>query len=253
MAFALVVLTVALVAGRLAGGRVRALGRLPLRGGRLLAAAVALQAGAQVLAATAAEGSRAAVLPARGLLLAAFVVTGLVVAANARLPGAPLAGVGLALNALVVAANGGVMPVSARALEHLAARDDALLVSVVRDPLHEIADGHTRVPVVADVIPVPLPWRSHVASPGDLLLTAGLGLLVVEGMLLGRPGRPGAAASGRGRHRDPTQRSTCEDAPNRARPECAGGPGGEEVPQAARPRQAQGQPRQAAERLTPPR
>jgi uncharacterized Zn-binding protein involved in type VI secretion len=177
----LVVVAVALVVGRLAGGRVRALGRLPLRGGRVLAAAVALQVAAHVAARL---GD--AVVPARVLSLAAFACTGLVVAANVRLPGAPLAGLGLALNALFVGANGGLMPVTVRALEGAAPPDAGLVAAVVRDPLHDVADEDSRLLPLADVIPVPLPWRPVVASPGDLLLAAGLGLLVVEGMLVGR-------------------------------------------------------------------
>ncbi|MCW2606630.1 MAG: hypothetical protein JWO60_1323, partial [Frankiales bacterium] len=110
---------------------------------------------------------------------------------NRGVRGTGLVGLGLVANALVVGANG-AMPVST----HAAARAGVSLSDVVYglDPRHELADRDTRLPWLADVVPVPLPRLPQVVSPGDVLVAAGVGQLVVLGMRGGRPlprrGRP---------------------------------------------------------------
>jgi hypothetical protein len=94
-----------------------------------------------------------------------------------------LVALGLGANALVVALNG-AMPVSATA----AARAQVALDDVAAglDSRHEVADGSTRLALLGDVVPVLLPLRPEVVSPGDVLVASGLGQLVVVGMLGGR-------------------------------------------------------------------
>jgi hypothetical protein len=172
----------AAVVAMLAGGRGGAFParfrRLPL----LLAAA-----GVQLVAALALGGRPAAY--AAGLAVSAALAAGFV-AANVRVPGVPLVGLGLLLNAAVVGLNG-AMPVSARALERAG-------VSAAQpiDGRHETLSDDTRLGLLGDVIPLPLPFHREVVSPGDVLVAAGVGLLVL-GALYGA-GQQGASAPGAG-------------------------------------------------------
>lgn len=101
------------------------------------------------------------------LAAAAYVVAfaGIVAVAiaNRRLPGMGYVAAGSALNLLVVAANGG-MPVDPEAAAFAN-------VGVPEDGLHRTLDQETRLPLLADVIPVGL-FRS-VYSVGDVLLAFG--------------------------------------------------------------------------------
>jgi hypothetical protein len=57
------------------------------------------------------------------------------------------------------------------------------------DGRHELAASGTRLAPLGDVVPVPLPLRPEVVSPGDVLVAAGLGQLLVLGMTYGDGGR----------------------------------------------------------------
>ena len=170
MLLVLVVLLVALAVGRLAGGTLARLGALPLRSRRLVLLALLAQLIGVVVGG-----------PAFGLGL--VVSAGLVVAFLARnrgLRGTGLVALGLLANALVVGANG-AMPVSADAAGRAGVGTGPLLSG--QDPRHELVGPRTRLPWLSDVVPVPLPLRPLVVSPGDVLVAAGAGQLVVAGML----------------------------------------------------------------------
>jgi hypothetical protein len=99
--------------------------------------------------------------------------------------------VGLLANALVVGLNG-AMPVSESAAGRAGTTTQDILTGA--DARHELADRHTRLGFLGDVIPVPAPWRPEVVSPGDIAVAAGLAQLVLLGMrsgvtLRGRHGR----------------------------------------------------------------
>ena len=105
--------------------------------------------------------------------LVVLLVTNLAVAiflfVNRQLPGMLLAAAGMLLNVIVITANGG-MPVSEQAAE------------IARMPIteigikHELLTDQTRLPWIADVIPVPVIHR--VISVGDIFLMSGIALLV---------------------------------------------------------------------------
>lgn len=170
----LVTATVALVIGRLAGGRCRHLATLPVRGARWLVAAVALQvAGALLLPALGVPDGVAYPL---GLVMSLVPVL-VFLTLNRTLVGLGLVALGLAGNALVIAANG-AMPVRLEA----AARAGAATAALVADGRHEVARDGTRLALLGDVVPVPWPWRGEVLSPGDVLVLAGVAQLLVVGM-----------------------------------------------------------------------
>ncbi|MDP9434488.1 MAG: DUF5317 domain-containing protein, partial [Actinomycetota bacterium] len=174
MPLVLVVLLAALVVGRLAGGSLEGLGRLPLRAWPLVVVALL----AQVAGARGGGAAYAVGLAVSALLVAAFLLR------NRGLRGTGLVGLGVAANALVVGLNG-AMPVSPAAAARAGVNLGPVLVG--EDPRHELLDDATRLPLLADVVPVPLPGLPHVVSPGDVLVAAGLGQLVVLGMRTGRP------------------------------------------------------------------
>ena len=175
MSLVLAVLAVSLLLGWLAGGTLDRLGAVALRRRRLVLAALVAQALGTVV------GGPAFPL---GLVVSAFLITAFL-AANRGLRGTGLVALGLLANALVVGANG-AMPVSRDALARAGVVDPA----VSADVRHEPADATTVLPWLGDVVPVALPVRPEVVSPGDVLVAAGLAQLVVVAMLARRTVTP---------------------------------------------------------------
>jgi hypothetical protein len=164
----LLVAVLALAAALLAGGS--RLAQVRLRAVRLLVAAAVVQLGTSALAPDAGVARTTA-------LVLTSVLVGLFVYGNWKVAGAPLIGVGLLLNVLVVVANG-AMPVSvdSAARAGMTRAELGLPADAMREPLtHSTALGW-----LADIVPVALPWRSQVVSPGDVLVAAGVGLLLVS-------------------------------------------------------------------------
>jgi len=145
------------------------LARVRLRAVRLLVAAAVVQVTTWFLA----PGSGLA----RALALAlTTVLVGLFVVGNRKVAGAPLIGLGLLLNVLVVGANA-AMPVSVSAA-HRAGLSTADL-GLGADGMRERLTSSTWLPWLGDVVPVALPWQPQVVSAGDVLVAAGVGLLLV--------------------------------------------------------------------------
>jgi hypothetical protein len=163
----LLVAALALTATLIGGAR---LAQVRLRAVRLLVAAAVVQVGTSALAP--ASGFARAVA-----LVLTTVLVGLFVYGNRMVAGTPLIGAGLLLNVVVVAANG-AMPVS------LPAAADAGLTRAVlgldEDAMREPVDDDTRLALLGDVVPLTLPWRAQVVSPGDVLVASGVGLLLVS-------------------------------------------------------------------------
>jgi hypothetical protein len=103
------------------------------------------------------------------LLVAAYPVGAVFLAANRRVPGVPLAALGAALNLLAIAANGGVMPASPSALATAG-------LPVDQPGFQSSTDlAEPRLAFLGDVFAIPASWPlSNVFSVGDLLIGAGL-------------------------------------------------------------------------------
>lgn len=168
MLFVLLAVAGGLLAGAVSGGSLRRLSATPLRYVRVIVAAVALQVVAAVLVT---GWAYAAVLVASLLLALGWL------AANGRLAGRVLVGLGLAANALVIAVNG-AMPVDLVA----ANRAGIATGPLYGDPRHTVAGPGTRLPLLEDRIALPLPWQPQVLSAGDVLVAAGAGLMVAQAM-----------------------------------------------------------------------
>ncbi|MBA3303312.1 MAG: DUF5317 domain-containing protein [Acidimicrobiia bacterium] len=163
MGFTAVAMVVGVGLGLAAGGRLSNLGRQPLRSPVALAAGVGLQVVSEVVPLEDAAAVTATVLSY--VLLATFA------ARNFVIQGMFVVLVGLVLNGVVIAVNGG-MPV----------REDAIAAAGIdlKMPAADLDFGakrhlegpSDRLVVLADVIPLP-PLR-EVVSFGDLILAVGM-------------------------------------------------------------------------------
>jgi hypothetical protein len=154
---------------RLASGRrLSDLAHAKLRGETLLMGLLVAQALPSVLRLT---GPAARI--AYAVWLATFPCLVVVAWLNRRSPGMAMLGVGLFLNLVVIALNGG-MPVSSLAIMAVKPGSSASHIPVT-DFVHVLATSATRLPWLADIIPVTGPsWARMVASAGDCLLFAGI-------------------------------------------------------------------------------
>ena len=143
------------------GGRLGALAALQLRCGRLLGAALAVQ----VLVITVLPGG-APVLH-RILHLGSYALAGAFVAANRGLRGLLLIGLGGLGNLVTIAANGGVMPMSAAA-------GRAAGMSTEKGFANSAVLDQSVLAPLGDVFAVP----GAVFSPGDVAILLGAAALV---------------------------------------------------------------------------
>ena len=169
MLLAVIVLLAALALGRLGGGSLARLGGLQLDARRLVPIALLVQLGGGLV------GGPAYAL---GLAVSAALL-GVFLLRNRDLRGTGLVALGLLSNALVVGLNGAMPVTEAAAARARIATQDILTGA---DPRHQPAKDSTRLRLLSDVIPVPWPVRPEVVSPGDVLVAAGLGQLVLIGM-----------------------------------------------------------------------
>ncbi len=101
---------------------------------------------------------------------------------NRNLPGMQIMGVGILLNFVVIAANGGVMPVSPEGLTP----ELKTLLLAGGDALHSIITPETRLVFLSDIIPtIMLPGGNM--SIGDILLGAGLFYFIQSAMVPSEP------------------------------------------------------------------
>ena len=117
---------------------------------------------------------------------------------NRELPWMSWVLAGTMLNFLVIAINGGRMPVLEQALEVLGKQRSLETLRAGADILHVSIARETALPWLGDWIPIPFPLAS-VVSPGDVLLAIGVILLMVA-VTQGEPHSSPAAADERPRN-----------------------------------------------------
>lgn len=174
----MLVLAVALSAGLLAGyalgGRILHVEHLRLTAPWLVVSAMAVQ-----LVIFSPLGRPLGETASIALHLASYACLIVFALLNLRSVGIAVAGAGTALNTLVIAVNGGYMPASERALEiaGLAAEAEPHNNSAV-------ADAGARLLPLGDVFAVPdrVPLLANVFSVGDILIAAGVALLLAAAM-----------------------------------------------------------------------
>ena len=149
MAFVLLILTLAVLAGILSGGSMRFLERLRVHWWGLAPIALVLQSVPLPVGSAQRSGLAAASLVSSYVLLLA------VVAVNRRVPGAAFMAAGLTMNLAVVALDGGML-VSRDAIR--AAGTDGVIVIEDGARHHLMSKGDMLQPL-ADVVPVPFTVR----------------------------------------------------------------------------------------------
>lgn len=169
MLLALALLVLGIVAGLARGGRLGNVSAAQFRQPWLVYAGLGLQIGAQAVA----SGIPALYRGWAGtaVLMVSYGCIIAFVALNLRYPGTTFVGAGLALNIVVILANG-AMPVSLAAVHHLGLRALPGLQTGVK---HHAMTRHTRLRFLGDIIPVPF---LGIVSVGDVTLGTGVFLLV---------------------------------------------------------------------------
>ena len=169
----LTAIVVGAAAGYLSGGRLRNLADLTLTWQWTVLAALSLQIVAfSPLGAALGQPTTVILHLTSYALLAWFVVL------NRRRPGLSIAGLGMGLNLVAIAANGGFMPASrtALAMAGIAYSGDTHNNSAV-------IGTHTHLRFLGDIFAVPS-WMpaANVFSIGDLLIAAGVAALLAASM-----------------------------------------------------------------------
>ena len=170
-----------LIAGLLAGGRLSNLLEVRLRWMAAIFLAVFVRYGTEAALSRELPLAETFRVP---LLAASYAILLLGTWANRRQPGMAIAFVGILSNAVVIAVNGGHMPIWEPSL--IAA---GLTPADVTGPLHVIlpptvdASFLAHLGPLADVIPIPLPIVRNVASIGDVVVSLGLGFFLFATVL----------------------------------------------------------------------
>ena len=180
----LLALALGILIGWLRGGSLSGVARLPVRWVVLLPIPFLIRSALRhPLAANVELLSEWAFLwqgVAYGLLVVLAVV-------NRHLPGSTYLMAGTAANALVIMLNGGQMPVSEWAIRVAAGgAEQVVAVTLLRTGnslTHEVLGPETRLPWLADIIPLPRPFPfPSVASAGDVVIALGLLWLIITAM-----------------------------------------------------------------------
>jgi hypothetical protein len=174
MLFTAVAVVVGLAIGLLTGGRLEHVGARAFRGVPLLAVGVGLQL---------VSGLLSDVGVALVLVLLSYVALVAFCALNLPVVGMGVVSVGLAMNSLVIAANGG-MPVRRSAVVAAGIADYDDLPDIKLKGKRHFEDEDDRLQFLADIVPVPV--LREVLSFGDLVMSVGVADVIVH---LLRPSR----------------------------------------------------------------
>ena len=164
-------IAVGLVLSLLTGGSVRALAREPLKGEAVLILLLPIQLLWPGIAAR--LGLECTISTIIWLFLMAVLAIVLFLNGSRRWMLA-VAGLGIALNVLVIGANG-AMPVSIKATSEMGVPRDTAREELASDCLHEELNADTRLAPLADIVTVSgPPWQRGVISVGDVVLAFSL-------------------------------------------------------------------------------
>jgi MFS family permease len=170
-----------LIAGLLAGGHITNLTQVRLRWMAAIFLAVVVRYGTEAALSREIPIAETLRVP---LLVTAYAILLVGTWANRRQPGMAIAFVGILSNAVVIAVNGGHMPIWEPSL--IAA---GLTPADVASPIHVILPPPIDAAFLAhlgplgDVIPIPLPVVRNVASIGDVVVSFGLGFFLFASVL----------------------------------------------------------------------
>ncbi len=100
----------------------------------------------------------------------------LLILINRHLPGAKLFALGVFLNTAVMVANGGWMPITPETYRYVHPNQTTIEAHIPPPKSKNIIlpRAETKLWILSDMIPAPLPWRRYAVSIGDLLLVIGV-------------------------------------------------------------------------------
>ncbi|MCL4441480.1 MAG: DUF5317 domain-containing protein [Firmicutes bacterium] len=166
------VLVAAIIVGLLSRGKLANLGRLDFRYVYVIFAAFLIQVGIDFWA------------PRQGfwgypyLHIVSYILLFFALIRNRRLPGVSLILAGTALNFVVVALNGGQMPVRADIIP----TQLAAALAAGHGGTHGLLTGATRLGFLADRIYISFLNQNQLVSLGDIVIDLGVLILVILGM-----------------------------------------------------------------------
>ncbi len=180
--FLVFVITLAVIAVPLAGGRIASLADLRFRWGPALVGALAIQI---VIVAVLPDGAPTL---HRLLHLASYALAAAFLLANRRIAGAHLIALGALLNTIAIVANRGIMPASAAALRSAGIPASS---SGFSNSTHL---AHAHIQILGDIFAIPKSLPLHnVFSIGDICIALGVAITihtVTNSRLARRPRRP---------------------------------------------------------------
>ncbi|HZG57122.1 DUF5317 domain-containing protein [Paenibacillus sp.] len=167
-------IVIGLIVGMIRGGffgALKGLSRLQLVAGWIFPLLLLFQFGYFYL-----QGRNEALQQYTGISIMVIYVIGLLfVALNRRQPGFKTIFVGVFLNFLVMALNGGTMPVSLEAASMIGLEYADMLRTNDVVFKHAALMEHTKLPFLGDIIPVVAPYpREMVISIGDIVMNVGI-------------------------------------------------------------------------------
>jgi hypothetical protein len=174
---------VTFVVALLAGGRVSRLKEVDLRGVGLFVLAAAIRVALDVLGA---KGSPLAGNIGPWMSIAGYLALLAALLANWRLWPLRLVAVGVFCNFLVIAANGGSMPVDRALAERYSDPRLVRLLDSTNYIVHKPVTPRTRLRLLADVLPLPMfyprPTFFSPGSVGDIFITVGACAMLIGGL-----------------------------------------------------------------------
>ncbi len=169
------VLVIAVITGLILGGRLANLGRLKFRYIYVIIIAYLIQVGLDFW------GPRQAFWGYPYLHVLSYVLLVFALVKNLKLPGINYILGGTVMNFIVIVLNGGLMPVRADVIpQHL-----AKALATGHGGTHVLMTEGTRLAFLADIFYISLPYQHSLISMGDIIINAGILVLIVKGMKRG--------------------------------------------------------------------
>lgn len=180
---------VSLAAGKLRGGRFSGLASLRLRNVDLIVAALVLRFGSLMLSTRGVSFFEKA---GPAIYIVSFLMILAALWRNRSHPEMLAVFAGVFLNFLVIAANGGHMPIPSAGIAAIGRSSEETELRSGRYFTHTLMTDETRLKPLADVLVLPRPYpRPRVFSVGDVLVAAGAFVLVQRAMMSHKPKVPG--------------------------------------------------------------
>jgi hypothetical protein len=115
------------------------------------------------------------------VLMASSLALIMLLLLNRHLPGAKLFALGIALNVVVMAANGGWMPITPQMYHFVHPSRPVVEQSRPANSKNIVLpQTETNLRILSDIIPVTLPWRRYAVSLGDVLLIAAVAQFIFQ-------------------------------------------------------------------------